>query len=329
MSSGDFVTQALTVVGSTPSTQTNTTQASLITSGFSGAAFTVSGIFAGTVSFYATADGGTNWNPINVAPSNSTTPVTSATAPGLFRANVSGYTHVSAQLSALTSGTPTVSIHCSSESASALSGAGATGGGGGGPGITLTTAGTTGQSTYNSVTGALNVPNYADISHLTISNTGTSGAATLTSGNLNVPIYASGALNQAVFTTPSNVSTSSSAAVSTGLGISFTAQFNANVFVLFNCVVWQNNLSTGAVQVIRTTGAIPALGAAMGGSDVLIIYNRLWSAPTPSGQYSNVAAGTDTSLTVGTPYNYYLAFGVSTGSFNIVAGSILQLTEVK
>ena len=329
MSSGDFVTQALTLVSSIPSTHTDATQASLITSGFSGAAFTVSGIFAGTISFFATGDGGANWNPINVAPSNSTTPVTTATAPGLFRANVSGYTHVSAQLSALTSGTPTVSIHCSSESASALSG-GATGGGGGGPGITLTTAGTTGASTYNTGTGALNVPNYADISHLTISNTGTSGAATLTSGNLNVPVYASGALNQAVFTTPSNVTTSSTTVVSTGFGVAFTAQYNANVFVVFNCTVSIGiNTPTGSIQVIRTSGAIPASGAAPGGTDVVVCSNRAWAAPTNGAQYTNMGAGNDVTLTIGTSYSYYLAFLVTANSYTLYSGSILQITEVK
>ena len=328
MSSGDFVTQVLTTVGSTPCTTTNATQASLITTGFSGAAFTVSQTFAGTVSFYATADGGVNWSPVNVAPSNSTTPVTTATAPGLFRANVSGYTHVCVLLTALTSGTPTVSIHCSSDAASALSG-GATGGGGGGPGITLTTAGTTGQSTLTGT--VLNVPNYADISHLNLTHTGTSGASSLVSGTLNIPVYASGALNQVVLTTSSDVSPTSTSAASTGLGVAFTAQYNANVFVLFNCIA--KNSITGvstSIQVIRTTGTIPALGAAIPGPDVLVMYSRLFAAPVAAGTYTNVGAGNDAALTVGTPYNYYLACAISSAStFTISAGSVLQITEVK
>ena len=130
MSSGDFISQELTVVGASPSIQTNNSQAVLITTGFSGAAFTVSGAFVGTLSFYASADGGTNWFPCFVTPTNSSTPVLTATAPGLWTANVSGYTHVSVLLTALTSGSPTVSIHCSQAVASSSLGV-VTGGGGG------------------------------------------------------------------------------------------------------------------------------------------------------------------------------------------------------
>ena len=196
--------------------------------------------------------------------------------------------------------------------------------------IALTNTGTTGVSTYNTSTGALNIPNYADLSHLTISNTGTSGAATLISGNLNVPIYASGTLNQVVLTTPSNYSTSSTTAASTGLGVSFTALYNANAFVILNAIV-SNSLttSTASVWVVRAAGAIPAAGAAVGGSDVVISASRLWAAPSAGGQYTNVSAGYDTGITPGTPYNYYLAITVSSGSTTLYSGSALQITEVK
>ena len=329
MSSGDFVTQALTVVSSTPSTQTNTTQASLITAGFSGAAFTVSGTFVGTVSFYATADGGANWNPINVAPSNSTTPVTSTTVPGLFRANVSGYTHVSAQLSALTSGTPTVSIHCSSESASALSG-GATGGGGGGPGITLTTVGTTGPSTFNTGTGALNVPNYADISKLVLHTTGTSGAATLASGTLNVPIYAPGTINQVQLTTPSSITTTSNMVVSTGVGVAFQAVYNTITFITYSYLI-SNSATTVAlsIYIYRTTGSIPALNTPPGGADVQIATSRGYTAPAANGVSSMTGGIYDNGFTVGTPYNYYLVFQTNSGTLTLASGSVLQVTEMK
>lgn len=396
MSSGDFVSQALTSVGGAPGINTDSTQVVLITTGFSGAAITISGTFVGTVKFWATADGGANWSACNVTPSNSSTIVTSATAPGLFLANVSGFTHVSAQLSALTSGSPTVSIHCSTAAASGVgAGAAGGGGGGGGPTISLTTTGTTGASTYNTSTGALNVPNYkdishivltntgtsgastyntstgtlnvpnyldishialtntgttgaatyntstgalnipnyADISHLTISNTGTSGNATLTSGNLNVPIYASGAINQVVLSTPSNYTTSSTSAVSTGFGLSFTPQNNANAFVLFNCLA-SNVVASGgtaSIQVLRAAGAIPAAGAAVGGSDVLICSNRLWAAPVAGSQYTNIGVGNDTGITPGTLYNYYFAMltTAAAGALTLYSGSILQVTEVK
>ena len=306
MSSGDFVTQALTVVSSTPGIHPDSTQASLMIIGFSGAAFTVSGVFAGTVSFYATADGGTNWSPINVAPSNNVTPVTSATAPGLFRANVSGYTHVSAQLSALTSGTPTVSIHCSSDAASSLS-AGGTSGGGGGPGTgtgitTFTTTGTAGPSAWNAGTGALNIP-----------------------------VYASGAFNLQQITTATNVATASTSPVSSGVGVAFQAASNTNTLTLYSFTLSSTGASAALyMYLLRTTGAIPANGTAPGGTDVYVITNRQWAPPAASAIFNVTGSVYDTGLTVGTPYNYYIGYQ-SSGSYSLTlrSPSTLQVTEAK
>ena len=190
MSSGDFVTQTLTSsIGTPVGTTTTTQQLILIATGFSGAAFTVSGTFSAQVAFWASADGGVNWNGLNVLASNGTTPAITTSAPGLFRANISGYTHICATLSSFSSGTPTVSIHCSQL---ALAGGGGGGGAAAGGVTALTTTGTTGQSTFTSSTGVLNVPNYADISHINLTNTGTTGQATFntSTGAFNIPNYA-------------------------------------------------------------------------------------------------------------------------------------------
>lgn len=361
MSSGDFVTRALTAASSTPSIHSDTTQAALGTSGYSGAAFTISGTFVGTINFWATADGGSNWFPCNVTKSDGTATVTTATAPGLFLANISGFTHVSVQLAALTSGSPTVSIHCSALPASGVGAGASGGGGGGGPTLTLTTtgttgastynsstgalnvpnyadishiafttAGTTGQATYNTSTGALNIPNYADISHLTISNTGTSGAATLTSGNLNVPIYASGALNQVSVTTAVDVTTTLNTSRSTGFGIAFQALYQASALIVYNCTV-NNTLSviSSAVQVYRTTGTIPSYNASPGGTDVVVAATRQYSSTPAGSAYTCVGSIYDTTITIGVPYNYYFAFSTLGGTFTMSAGSILQVTETK
>jgi hypothetical protein len=129
----DWVTGNLTAAaaaGTPPSITPNTTsQVTLSTVGFGGAAFTLSGTFTGTVSFYATGDGGNNWALLDVMPAGSMTATTTATAAGLWRVNVSGYTHVSMQMTAFTSGPAVATIHASPISAGSLAS------GGGGPGI--------------------------------------------------------------------------------------------------------------------------------------------------------------------------------------------------
>jgi hypothetical protein len=95
-----------------------------------GATFTLSGTFSATVQFEASTDTPaqtpSNWVSLNVTPSNSTTAVTSATAPGIWQANVAGYTWVRIRVSLYTSGTVTAGIQLSTASARA---------GGGGSGL--------------------------------------------------------------------------------------------------------------------------------------------------------------------------------------------------
>jgi hypothetical protein len=124
---GDFVSANLAGTETVPSiTAVGPGHITLPTIGFGGATFTVSGT-PGTIAFYATGDGGHNWQPLNVMPSNSSTPVNSITAAGLWRINCSSFTHVS--MVQTTAGTAGAAIHASPISA------GGTGGGGGGPGI--------------------------------------------------------------------------------------------------------------------------------------------------------------------------------------------------
>lgn len=92
-----------------------------------GATFTVgANASANTLQFEATGDGGSTWVAFNVTPSNGTTAVTSTTSTGTWQGNVAGYTAVRIRMSALVSGTATVSIITSLASARA-------GGGGGSP----------------------------------------------------------------------------------------------------------------------------------------------------------------------------------------------------
>lgn len=62
--------------------------------------------------------------------------------------------------------------------------------GGGTGGISLTTTGTSGAATLTGT--VLNIPVYSSGSSITLTTTGTSGAATLTGSVLNIPVYSSG-----------------------------------------------------------------------------------------------------------------------------------------
>ena len=296
MSSGDFVTQALSATATSPiGTITGANQVILITSGFSGAAFTVSGTFTGTVSFFASADGGMNWFPCNVAPSGSSTPAISTTAAGLFRSNVSGYTHVAMTATALTSGTPTVSIHCS-QSAAMLGG-----GGGGGAVSSLTT-------------------------------TGTSGTATLASGVLNIPQYGPGTPNIINFNA-SAASTTSTSNVSSGQGIiNYVPSIYTSVLITYSFSVYNSTANVfNQFNIYRSpANAIPALGAAIGGSDVSVVNNRVW-LPTASQFVTISGASYDTGLVLNTPYAYYVTLfgGIGSGTVNFSSGSTLNLQEIR
>lgn len=84
-------------------------------------------------------------------------------------------------------GTPTANNCVKFVSATVITDAGSVCGSGGGS-FTLTTTGTSGAATYSS--GTLNIPQYQ--AAITLTTTGSSGAATLVNGALNIPTYAGG-----------------------------------------------------------------------------------------------------------------------------------------
>src|ERR1039458_2825046 len=110
--------------GSDCSVSTNCVVANL-GPGSGGVVITVAGSFTGTLQFEAAGDGVT-YAPINATPLNSTTAVTSATSTGTWQVNVAGLTNFRVRASALSGGTPSVSISYSTASART------NGGGGGG-----------------------------------------------------------------------------------------------------------------------------------------------------------------------------------------------------
>lgn len=72
-------------------------------------AIQLAGTFTATVSFEGTVDGA-NWVALNLTPSNSATPASTATAVGVWSGNVGGYSQVRARVSAYTSGTILTSL---------------------------------------------------------------------------------------------------------------------------------------------------------------------------------------------------------------------------
>jgi hypothetical protein len=83
--------------------------------GLGGVALQLSGTFTLTVQFEATVDGQT-WVSLRMLPSNSTSAVTNATAAGAWSANVAGFKHLRARVSAYTSGSAELTILASSAS---------------------------------------------------------------------------------------------------------------------------------------------------------------------------------------------------------------------
>ena len=104
----------LKTAGLTATSSTCTATACLqmnVTAGTGGIAVQLAGTFVGTVTFEGTVNG-TNWVAIQVIPpGTSRTGVTTATAAGIWQANVVGLTGFRARCSAFTSGTINVALN--------------------------------------------------------------------------------------------------------------------------------------------------------------------------------------------------------------------------
>jgi len=115
------------------------------------------------------------------------------------------------------------------------------------------------------------------------------------------PVYQFGTLS-------GSISTGSGTFKSTGLGVTITPQVTGSIWVDFSASA--NSTSTTnliTVALFRTTGGIPSAGASTTGSEITAS-----SAITAGAniQLSNIYV--DTGLTIGTAYNYYLAWKVTT-----------------
>lgn len=204
----------------------------------------------------------------------------------------------------------------------------------------FTTNGTSGLATFNPTTGALNIPNYSavpagstGISALTTN--GQSGPSSYSAGALNIPVYAAATLNMqkaTVTTAYSANATTYATAPYIGLSISFTANVNPCVCLDYNFSITPTGASVvPAVGIVRTTGVPPPVSTPAPAGDTLLCQTRNIGFQNNAGNIGGTFL--DTTLSVGTVYNYYVVTWVSagTGSITISVSSITGLCafEVK
>lgn len=127
---------------------------------------------------------------------------------------------------------------------------------GGGSPLTLTTTGTSGAATYSG--GTLNIPQYQGA--LTLTTTGTSGAATLSGNTLNIPQY-SGGVTSVGLALPGEFTVSGSPVTSSG---TLTAAWSSETG---NTVLAAPNGTSGTPGFRALVGAdIPAINLAASGN---------------------------------------------------------------
>lgn len=102
----------------------------ILVRGYGSVGIQLSGTWAGTITFQGSVDG-SNWQALDVWPTNSATSVTTATANGVWYAPVGGLAHVRANFTTFTSGTATVTLRVTTGSSKVLT-----------PGITSVIPGT-------------------------------------------------------------------------------------------------------------------------------------------------------------------------------------------
>ena len=201
-------------------------------------------------------------------------------------------------------------------------------GGGGGssmepPGSTgivnFTTNSSSGASSYNKSTGALNIPNYlalppANSTGITaLTTNGGSQPATYSAGALNIPVYASSILNMQKAVVTTQYSTTSNVGIATGVGFPFVTQVNPFIWFDYSILVTiTSGVTPPGVAVVQSPGSVvPPGGSVPSGSWSTIGLTRMdgttVATTTLNGSFLYNAA-------IGTPYVYYLLIYVGGGS---------------
>ena len=128
-----------------------------------------------------------------------------------------------------------------------------------------------------------------------------------------MPVTTSNAQNfaQGYGTGTSVTSTTTVNFVSSAIGVAFTPKSTGNVLVISTGQCGNATTADGInVVIYRTTGAIPANNATATGTALTCIYN--FTALTGNLQEAFTTIDLD-SPTIGTAYNYYIAYEAVTG----------------
>jgi len=158
----------------------------------------------------------------------------------------------------------------------------------------------------------------------TLTNGGTisGGVVNPASGTVSGPWTVQGLLgtHYATNTLSTAYTTTSTTAVSTGMGVSISSPSTALQWLL-TAIGSNNTAGDGiALSLYRSTTGIPAAGAAPGTGDVAVWGSGSLLSSAAGQQQAASGTGIDTGLTSGTTYYYYLAVAAVTGGTASVGG---------
>ena len=207
--------------------------------------------------FEGSADGGTTYQAINATPSNSTTAVTSATANGVWQANVAGFTQVRIRCSTFSSGTIVATINGSSASAR-------TNGSGGGSGVGAGAAPIMGfylgsscpvADTSQCYYSPSNTQQAVDCSWTTANTTITCGSSHFTAADIGKRVFGyatCNAFSSLINTNATSLALTTSAQLTIATQAGTTATFSGAAGASFiasgntHCLIWGNPDDAGA-----------------------------------------------------------------------------------
>ena len=127
-----------------------------------------------------------------------------------------------------------------------------------------------------------------------------------------MPVKTSNSANFATANRAASTTSASTTYVSSGTGVALTLLSTGNVLVISSGPCGNTTTADGIkVAVYRTTGAIPTAGSAVTGSALTCEY--VFTALTGNLNSFFTTMDIDTAGTIGTAYNYYIAFAAITG----------------
>jgi hypothetical protein len=126
-----------------------------------------------------------------------------------------------------------------------------------------------------------------------------------------MPVTTSNTANFKSASLASSVTSASTTYVSTGTGVAVTPASTGNVLVVSTGPCGNTTGNGVKVKIYRTTGAIPANNVAVTGTALTSEYTFTFLTGVLASAFSTMDV--DTGPTIGTAYNYYIAYASVTG----------------